>query len=522
MFSFAPVAYSQSDEFITGKLLDAKTKEPIVFATVRIQGKALGVISNLDGGFKIPIEFQLEGTVLEISSMGYETKNIQISTLKKNGINTILIKSAVLELQETIVTAKAKRSKRLSARKIIKYALERIPDNYPNDPFSLIGYYRDYQLQKKEYINLNEAIVQVFDMGFQSDDYTNTQYGLFSYEKNKDFKVDSLAAKPYDYVTKDKFIPDASLISDYGGNELMILHIHDAIRNHDIKTYSFVNKLTEDFLKGHLFSSVEKTSYGNKAVYKIGIKKMMPPFQVVGTIYIDKSNYAIRKLDYAVYKKNSDSSFENKRDFYNSTEKELLIEILVEYTDIKDKMYLNYISFHNKFRIRRPALFRIKKGLFDKANGLLEIELNKPAKNYDELKLSDFSLTFKGKEIRVQRIIKAVGNKITVKLSSKPGQIELISQLLSNDRDLEKEKLFMRIKNLIDEDFNLLDERKLESFDQFREFFTQKVIKDFNNDFSKEDLMYKTIPLYDSSQPIYKKNDNVDYWMNTPLKTIEN
>ena len=53
--------YSQDENFIRGKLLDKKTGEPIVFATIRVKDKALGVISNKDGGFKVPLEFQYQG-----------------------------------------------------------------------------------------------------------------------------------------------------------------------------------------------------------------------------------------------------------------------------------------------------------------------------------------------------------------------------------------------------------------------------------------------------------------------------
>jgi len=67
----ATVVFSQQESFVAGKLLDLKTKEPIPFATIRIKNKSKGVISNFDGGFKIPIEFQKIGDTLEISSLGY-------------------------------------------------------------------------------------------------------------------------------------------------------------------------------------------------------------------------------------------------------------------------------------------------------------------------------------------------------------------------------------------------------------------------------------------------------------------
>ena len=42
--------FAQDQEFFRGKVLDKKTGEPVVFATVRILGQAKGVITNMDLG----------------------------------------------------------------------------------------------------------------------------------------------------------------------------------------------------------------------------------------------------------------------------------------------------------------------------------------------------------------------------------------------------------------------------------------------------------------------------------------
>ena len=148
LFQFS--AFAQED-FIHGKLLDANTNEPVVFATLRLKHKAMGVITNQDGGFRFPKRFQQLDDILVISCMGYEKKEIPLSRLSPNGINTIRIKPGVLALQETVVTAKKKRG--LSARAIVKRAIAAIPQNYPKNTFSTVGYYRDYQMSNGQYVN---------------------------------------------------------------------------------------------------------------------------------------------------------------------------------------------------------------------------------------------------------------------------------------------------------------------------------------------------------------------------------
>ncbi|WP_350287386.1 carboxypeptidase-like regulatory domain-containing protein [uncultured Croceitalea sp.] len=515
-FTFSGLS-AQDGVYLKGVLKDADTREPVVFATVRIKGKALGVISNQDGGFLIPETLAQEGTVLQVSSMGYETKEIPVSALEVSGISTILLRAAVEQLPETVVTAK--RRGRLSARKIIQYALEKIPENYPTTPFGLVGYYRDYQLQRHAYSNLNEAIVAVFDKGFQSDDYKQTQYGMYSYKKNTEFKIDSFAAKPYDYGAQDKIIPNASLISDYGGNELVILHIHDAIRNHNVRAYSFVHKLVEDFVREHRFSSVSQTSYGDEQVYKIRVKKMMLPFRVEGAIYIDKKDFAIRKLDYAVYKKEPDKNPDGPNDY--SGEEKLLYEILVEYTKVDGLMYLNYISFHNKFRLIRPPVFRIEEIVLDKDLGYLQIKLNRPAMSFDRLKPSDIRLSYAGQFLKPADWILVDSTEIGLKLNAKQ-QTRLKDMVYSEKEVTKRPKILLQIEKLVDKDGNQLGERKIDILDQFREFFTQKIMEGETVKPPENKLMLKTKPLYDASQPMLNRKASDSYWMNTPLRKVSN
>ncbi len=92
-------------------------------------------------------------------------------------------------------------------------AIKKIPDNYPIEPFGHISYYRDYQkvvdakelsnnhpLKTADYVNLNEGILKVFDAGFGTNKFfdSDNQAALFQYARNEDFLIDSLLAVPYD------------------------------------------------------------------------------------------------------------------------------------------------------------------------------------------------------------------------------------------------------------------------------------------------------------------------------------
>ena len=68
------------------------------------------------------------------------------------------------------------------------------------------------------YVNLNEALLEVFDPGFDEIDSTATKTRLYDYIQNKSFRRDTLAEKPYDYNDYGKIIDNAYL-GAYGGNE---------------------------------------------------------------------------------------------------------------------------------------------------------------------------------------------------------------------------------------------------------------------------------------------------------------
>lgn len=66
----------QQQKTITGTVIDAKTGEPVIGASVKVKGSTKGSITNVDGKFQIAAA---PGTTLEISYIGFLTKEVQAS-----------------------------------------------------------------------------------------------------------------------------------------------------------------------------------------------------------------------------------------------------------------------------------------------------------------------------------------------------------------------------------------------------------------------------------------------------------
>ena len=60
---------------ITGKVVDAEDKEPLICTVVRIKGTDRGVCADLDGNFSIEVE---KGDTLKFSYCGYLSREVEV------------------------------------------------------------------------------------------------------------------------------------------------------------------------------------------------------------------------------------------------------------------------------------------------------------------------------------------------------------------------------------------------------------------------------------------------------------
>jgi hypothetical protein len=515
---------AQTNEFYNCKLINSKDKTPLPFATILIKNKAKGLISNIDGGFKIPYEFNKLKDTLVISSIGFFTKEVSLSNFEEDGINIVTLSEKTEVLDEVILIA-AKKKKIRSAKEIFKLAINKIPNNYPFTPFSYIGYYRDYQLKEESYLNLNEALMEVFDPGFAINDFKETQTRIYDFKKNTDFPIDTIASNPYDFEKGTKTISSNFNIRNQYGNEFTILRLHDAIRNYNVNTYDFVNRLNIDFAKNHQLKLLPDTSINNIPLYAIAISKALENVIVNGKIYISKGDFKIYKMQYAAYDKGKLAEQHNTSEIKEKDLGKLLYEIILEYQSNKGRMYLNYISFNNSFEVlQNPKFFPLEA----KMN---YSKLFNPASNAYELSFNDFEVTFNNIPLLKNAIrknnyklryrdVKLKIKSITVKENK--ALLNLDEKLILSSRAMQasnksiEEDITFKIKNIKDIYGNEVNKQEFTSYNQFREFFVQELKINSSKPLGPF-FMLKDKPIFEN-QPIAPFDNLSDYWLNTPLK----
>ncbi len=120
------LCYSQiSAQPITGKIIDAKTKEAIPFSTIQFD-EINGVVSNAEGFFNLSIEEFEDSKSLTISCMGYLTQSLTIKQLKANNY-IVGLDEAVNQLSTVYITNKLP-----NVDSIMKRVQANLKQNYNN------------------------------------------------------------------------------------------------------------------------------------------------------------------------------------------------------------------------------------------------------------------------------------------------------------------------------------------------------------------------------------------------------
>lgn len=508
-----------SQKKISCVVLSTSNKKPITYATVMLKEINRGTHADSKGKFEIPIKYKNTATI-RISSIGYITKEVKLSQLKNSGVNIIYLSTANNKLDEVVVKTSKKKKKKLLSIQIVKRAIKNIKENYPIEPHSYIGYYRDYQqpvgdsYQKNrksneeiKYLNVHEAIIESFDNGFNSDKLKdeNNQSLLYNYKTNTQFIQDSTLTIPYD--NKNKKYSESVYITPLSGNELNILNLTNAIRNYDKMSFSYANIFQEKFVENHKFKLKKLVYLDSIPLYEISFSSILEKtsfeYTAVGSIYISKQNFAIHKLNYNLYYRNK------KNPQYSVT---------VEYTPRKDKMYLNYITFNNFFEATNGNYFKIDKTIFSSKENMFKIYFNRQV----ELKSIDkrnFKIYYKNERLRVTDVSPYEGSYRIFKIFIDKKSIEKIN--FDNEKNNQKYASYFEFDIIKLKDLNgfEIDKRASIKINQYREFFVQET---FENKIlpNQNKFIDKNASL--SKAKITTLQLEHDYWLNTPLKSTKN
>ena len=115
LFGLAILSFSQNVK-LTGKILNQKN-DPVVGATIQIDGSNIGTTSDVDGNFSISLSVEKKHTLV-ISSVNYETKTIsdvEVVIGQTNDLQVILNESTKNTLSGVVVKTSSSARKETAA-----------------------------------------------------------------------------------------------------------------------------------------------------------------------------------------------------------------------------------------------------------------------------------------------------------------------------------------------------------------------------------------------------------------------
>lgn len=327
---------------------------------------------------------------------------------------------------------------------------------------------------------------------------------LYSYRVNNQFIQDSTLTIPYD--NRSKKYSESVYITPLGGNELNLLNLTNAIRNHDRMSFSYSNIFNRDFVRNHKFW-VKDVIYSNDVpIYKIyfsSIKKRTSyEYAAYGNIYISKQDFAIHKFNYNLYYRN------RKNPQYSVT---------IEYTPKKDKMYLNYITFNNFFEATNGNYFKIDKTVFSSKLNAFKIYFNRQIDISSINPIQrNFKIFYKDKKLKLLSVTPFEGSRRIFIAHIDKESMATIN--FEKERDNQNYASYFRFDITNVRDFNgfRIDKRSSIKMNQYREFFVQETFEDKKPP-TQSNFINKKLPLSKSLTTPLKLENN--YWLNTPLKS---
>jgi hypothetical protein len=312
----------QSYVTIKGKVVDAETGAPLVFASVSVSEANVAIVTNIDGEFTLKIGESLLLKNLEFSFIGYKNKVVPISSLRDKGYkNVISMESAPIPIKEIIV-------KPIDPYDIVTRAITRIGRNYTDEANLMTAFYRETIRKNRTYVSIGEAVVEILKAPYSNDvRFDNAR--IYKGRKSADVeKMDTV-------LFKLQGGPVSTLDLDIAKNTESILTL-DAMKYYN---YSLTSVIEIDGRPHYIIDFIQKPSVD------------IPLF--MGSLYIEMDSYAITEAEFGFNledKEAAQSIFIRKKPLGMEVTPEIAT-YRAKYREQNGKWYFAYSRAEVKFKV---------------------------------------------------------------------------------------------------------------------------------------------------------------------------
>lgn len=323
IFNSSLFAFQNESDFkqYEGEVIDVENNNPLVFATITLEGTNISTISNTEGDFLLKVPASIDNNTVVFSFIGYTTKKIQLSDLKPNK-NKISLKTSALKLSDVEINAPK------DAKELFRETLKRKGENYFAEPTLMTAFYRETIKKRRKNVSLSEAVVNIYKTPYSSDKRDVVK--LYKARKSTDYsKLDTVALK-------------------LQGGPFNTLYV-DIMKYPE---YIFTNESIDDYE----FTFDRSTRVNNRLIYIINFNQLKSIKESLyqGKLYIDAEN---KTLTSAVYN-------------LNITNRELAARLFVRKKPAKVDVWPTEVAYRVDYRSKNGKWY------YGYSNVLLEFKVD--------------------------------------------------------------------------------------------------------------------------------------------------
>lgn len=305
---------------ISGTVKNKATRKAIEHAHVSAVGTNIGTITNEDGEFTLKINNALDVKEVRLSSIGYHNALITVKRGGQSGETYFLTPESFLLSEVQVFSWR-------NPRDLVRTAIEKIEDNYAMQPNMLTGFYRETIQKRRKYINISEAVIEVYK-------------GAYDLSADRD-QVKILKGRK---LISPK-LSDTLSVKFLGGPNMSVYL--DIVKNPDIL-------LDEETLPHYAFKMGEATSIDDRLQYVIHFEpQIFLPYPLYfGTLYIDRETLSFTRAEFRMdirdKHKVTEAILKEKPKGMRFTPEE--VSYVVTYKQTGNKTYLNYVRNEVMFK----------------------------------------------------------------------------------------------------------------------------------------------------------------------------
>jgi hypothetical protein len=314
-------AQSEGNFFtIGGVVKNAKNKKNLEYVNVSAVGTNIGTITNENGEFVLKIKKETDVREIELSCVGYYNAKYTMNQSNLSNLTFFLTPHSI-ELKEIEVLSWK------NPEDLIAAAVEKIDKNYSITPNLLTAFYRETVQKGKRYINVSEAVMDIYKSSYKKDAAGDRVQIL------KGRKLLSPDAK------------DTLAVKLLGGPNMAVFV--DIVKNPDIL-------LEKEYLHFYAYKMGEITSIDDRLQYVVHFKPQILAVHPLysGTYYIDRETLAFTRAEFSMEMRDKDKVaaiiLKNKPSGLRFIPDE--VAFVVAYKQQNGLSYLNYIRNEINFR----------------------------------------------------------------------------------------------------------------------------------------------------------------------------